>query len=90
MYCVSLYKMTAINLMCPELSIGVDNLGAVPAAVHEGCVPVVALNMVKNIPLQLGHLATQGALPLLHCPIHHHDHVDQEHVVPLLGGRVAL
>ena len=82
--------MTAINLMCPELPIGVDNFAAIPTAVHEGCVPVVALNMVKNIPLQLGHLATQGALPLLHCPIHYHGHVDQEHVVPVLGGRVAL
>ena len=82
--------MTAINLMCPELPIGVDNLAAVSAAVQEGCVPVVALNMVKNIPLQLGHLATQGALPLLHCPIHYAGHVDKKHVVPFLGGWVAL
>ena len=36
MYCVSLYKMTAINLMCPELPIGVDNFAAIPTAVHEG------------------------------------------------------
>ena len=90
MYCVSLYKMTAINLMCSELPIGVDNLGAVPTAVQKGCVPVVALNMVKNVSLQLGHLATQYALPLLDCPIHHHGHVDQEHVVHLLGGGVGL
>ena len=76
--------------MYPELPVGVDHLAAVPAAVHEGCVPVVALNMVKNVSLQLGHLATQYALPLLDCPIHHHGHVDQEHVVPLLGGGVGL
>ena len=78
------------HLVYPQLSVSVDHFGAVPAAVEEGSVLVVAFHMVKNIPLQFGHLATQDTLPLLHLPVHDHGHVHQEHVVPLLWGRVCL
>ena len=82
-------RIAAVYLMEPQLPVGVNDFAAIPAAVQEWVIHVLALNMVKNIPFQLGHLSTQHTLPFLHRPIHNAGHVDKEHAVPFLGGWVG-
>ena len=84
-----MYEITAVNLMCPQIAIGVEHLAAVPAVVEEGVVHMLGLYMVKDVSLKFGHLPTENTLPFLNCPVHHHGHVHQEHVGPVLGGGVV-
>ena len=76
-------------LVHPQLAVGVDDPGTVAAVVEEALVLVLALHMVQHVALELGRLATDGALPPLEALLHHAGHVGQEGAVSLRGGGVA-